>query len=226
MRFADAEGIADDPEALVKLRAKTPDEIQQALEGNRSLNFNSDPTIDGWVLMEQPAITFSEGRQAKIPVLVGSNADEYTTLLDDEHDPKTVEQYKSWIKNQFWDNPDRILDAYPVANDKEVRPAFLAPATDYNFGNGAHLVARDTVRAGQKSYLYFFSYRANGPSAPFGAHHGKEIKFLSGMFRKSMWGPPDAEDLQFAETVSGYWVSLQRPAIPIVPACRTGLDTN
>jgi para-nitrobenzyl esterase len=224
IRFAHALGVADGPNVLQKLRSKTPEEIQEAVERDPSVNFNSDVTIDGWVFTEQPAVTFSEGRQAHVPVLVGSNADEYTVLFDEGHDPKSLDQYHAWLKSEFWDDPDKIFAAYPATRDEDVRSVFLSIATDYNFGNPAHLVAQDTARAGQKAFLYYFSYPAKGPNAQFGAHHGNEIKFLTGMFRKSMGGSPDAEDLKFTEIVSGYWVQFakagdpNRSGLPLWPA--------
>jgi carboxylesterase type B len=39
-----------------------------------------DAIVDGWVIPEQPARIFAEGRQACIPVLVGGNADEATVF--------------------------------------------------------------------------------------------------------------------------------------------------
>jgi carboxylesterase type B len=67
-------GISDGPDALAKLRAKNPEEILRATEEDQALNFYAGGAIDGWILREQPAITFAEGRQAKVPVIVGSNA--------------------------------------------------------------------------------------------------------------------------------------------------------
>src|SRR4029450_5099050 len=76
LRLARNFGISDGPDALAKLRGKTPEEILRVTQEDKSLNSSAGGTIDCWVLREQPAITFSEGRQARVPVIVGSNADE------------------------------------------------------------------------------------------------------------------------------------------------------
>src|SRR5258708_1515933 len=50
------------PNTLEELRTKTAEEIVQA---SSDLDFFSTPTVDGWVLPEQPAITFREGRRSE-----------------------------------------------------------------------------------------------------------------------------------------------------------------
>jgi len=40
---------------------------------DRSLHF--DAIVDGWIVPDQPARIFAEGKQMHIPVLMGSNAD-------------------------------------------------------------------------------------------------------------------------------------------------------
>src|SRR5262245_28924870 len=69
LRLANDLGISDGPDALAKLRGKTPEDILRATQEDPALNFYAGGTIDSWVLREQPAITFTEGRQARVPVI-------------------------------------------------------------------------------------------------------------------------------------------------------------
>ena len=221
-------GVSDGPEALAKLRRKSPEEILRTSQEDKTLNFYAGGTIDGWVLREQPAITFSEGRQARIPVIVGSNADEgsYVVL-----EPSTVAGYRAWLKDQFLDCADEVFAAYPAANDAEVRGAFKSLSDDYVRGQTVHAVARDTARAGQKAYLYYFSYPGKGATAGLGSFHTLELAFVGGgYFPKARWGEPDAEDWKLAGIMSGYWTQFaatgnpNRPGLPEWPIYNPNTD--
>jgi len=128
LRLARNLGISDGPDALAKLRAKNPEEILRATEDDKALNFYAGGTIDGWVLREQPSITFSEGRQARVPVIVGSNADEGSQAA---LEPSTVANYRAWLKERFLEHADEVFAAYPADSDADVRNAFISLLNDY-----------------------------------------------------------------------------------------------
>lgn len=67
-------GVAADSQALSRLRALPAEQLLETAAQDKGLDFN--PVVDGWVLPQQPAITFAHGEQAKIPVIVGSNLNE------------------------------------------------------------------------------------------------------------------------------------------------------
>ena len=206
--------ITDGPNVLAELRSKTADEIIQA---SQSLDAYSNPTVDRWVLPEQPAFTFREGRQALVPVIVGSTDDEMAALYHPPADPSTVAAYKAWLKqNRFFTYADDIFRLYPAATDAEVPDKFMALETD-DMGHGAYFFARDTVRAGQKAYLYYFTYPSKGKMAGRGAVHGAEVKFISGVFRTSSWGQPNDEDRKLADTMIEYWTRFAASGDPNGP---------
>ncbi len=86
-------GIANGANRLQKLRSIPADDILKAWSQDRRVHF--DAIVDGWVVPQQPAKIFAEGRQMHIPVLVGSNADEATVF--GHGGPKTVEAYKKYL---------------------------------------------------------------------------------------------------------------------------------
>ena len=115
------------------------------------------------------------------------------------------------------------IGEYPAETDAGVRAAYLAVTADYQRGQAVRSMARDTVRAGQRAYLYYFSYPPKGSYARegLGTFHGLDLSFAGGgFFRKSRWGEPDAEDLRLAEIMSGYWTQFaatgdpNRPGLP------------
>jgi para-nitrobenzyl esterase len=196
--------IPDGQNALAQLRSKTPDEIVEASQ--ESIQFYINPTVDGWVLPEQPAIAFREGTQARVPVLVGSTDDEMATLYNPPDDPTTIAAYKKWLKEfRFFTFADAIFGLYPAATDAEVPAAFMRLETD-DTAAGAYSLAREVTHSGQKAYLYYFTYPSKGKWAGHGAAHAAEIKFLLGDYRNNSWGVWNDEDRRMTETVSGYWI--------------------
>jgi para-nitrobenzyl esterase len=221
LRLARDLGIPDGPDALAKLRQKNPEDILRATQEDNALNFYAGGTIDGWVLREQPAITFSEGRQARVPVIVGSNADEGSQAV---LEPSTVANYRAWLEDHFLEYADEVFAIYPASSDAGVRAAFIALSNDYVRGQTVHALARDTASVGQRAYLYYFSYPGKGATAGLGSFHTLELAFVGGgYFRKARWGEPTAEDWKLAGIMSGYWTQFaatgnpNRPGLPKWP---------
>ncbi len=217
IRLEQGVGVPELPDRLAWLRSKTAKEIMAASE-KREVNFEPALTIDGWVLTEQPALTFGQGRQAKLPVIAGSNADEATVMVDEDMDgPMTVAHYKAYLKSHFSDYAGEIFRTYPASTDADVRAAFIAFDTDYGFGEPVHAFAGNTARAGEKTWLYYFNYPAKGKYAGLGAYHGLELKFLDGWFPPSQWGAPDDEDRKIADVMTGYWTQFAKTGDPNGP---------
>jgi len=218
LQITRALNIANASDALAKLRAIDAKQILEVSARDRSLSFPG--TVDGWVLTEQPATTFARGRQARVPVIVGSNSDEGTTMIGaDLRVAPTVDNYKGFLSKEFSDDADEIFRQYPAATDADVRHAFSAFDTDYGWGFGAHRFAGNAARAGQKTWFYYFTYSAKAQAryAGLGALHGMEVKFLTGWFRPSSWGEPDAEDKKFVDRMTGYWIQFAKTGDPNGP---------
>lgn len=204
--------IADSADALKQLRAKTAQEI---IEAGKNLDIAAtDPTVEGWVLTEQPAVTFRTGRQTHVPVLTGSTDDETAFLYNPASDPSTLVAYKKWL-GFFGGFAGQMFNTYPAHSDSDVRAAFIALNNDAT-SQGAYYFARHTIKAGSKAYLYYFTYPGRGKTAGLGAIHGSELKFLSGIFR-DWWGPPTAEDQRLIGILGGYWTHFAANGDPNGP---------
>ncbi len=210
---------------LDALRALPAEEIAKRSEADPRIleQLFLGGTVDGWVLPEQPARTFAAGRQAKVPVLLGSNADEGTVTLGALGGQPTVANYRAWLARTFREDAGRVFDAYPAARDNEARGAYLAVTGDHQRGQAVRSLARDSPRA----YLYYFTYPSKGEyaRAGLGSFHALELSFMGGgFFRKSKWGEPDPADLHLAETMTAYWARFaatgnpNRPGLPDWPA--------
>jgi para-nitrobenzyl esterase len=58
---------------LAELRARSAEEVSKTLRGSGMI-------IDGWIVPEDLSITFAQGKQNAVDVLVGSNKDEHTAM--------------------------------------------------------------------------------------------------------------------------------------------------
>jgi para-nitrobenzyl esterase len=206
-RLADDLGVANGPDALRKLRGISASEILKSWSQDRQVHF--DAIVDGWVLPEQPAKIYAEGKELKIPVLVGSNADEATVF--GHNDVKTVDQYKRYLLRDTGKYVDQEFRIYPVAADAEV-PAQYLRLQDDTFAYGAWSMARAMTRAGQKAYLYRFTFSEAGKRAQFGAYHGEELRFLSDSF-PSDWVHND-DDKALGRAMRSYWTQFARTGNP------------
>lgn len=199
-------------------RSRPTAEIVRASERDPSIlaYVYAGGTVDGWVLPEQPATTFSAGRQAKVPVLLGSNADEGTVTLG-ALGKATVSNYRTWLKTQFDDYADEVFRSYPATENSGVRATYLALTADYQRAHTVRSLATDMVQSGQRAFLYHLNYPAKGEYARegLGTFHGMDLSFMGGgFFRKSRWGEPDAEDWKLVAIMTGFWTTFAATGNP------------
>ena len=215
VRVAADLGLGKGPGSLAKLRAVPADELVRKAADEKDVDFN--PVVDGWVFHQQPALTFSQGGQARVPVIVGSNADEVSIFASPlvggtSYRPKSVDEYHQWLSREFHIDADRVFAAYPARTNAEVPAAFRAMDTDYQFGFGARLLAHEMAAAGQRAYLYMFTNVGAGEFAALGAFHSEESMFLS----KKYWTSwvRSSGDAQLSETIIDYWVQFAKAGEP------------
>ena len=84
--------------------------------------------------------------------------------------------------------------------------------TDFDFGFGAWLLARDAAQLGSKAFLYHFTYVGKGEFAGLGAFHSEENMFLSGRYWTSWVASP--EDAMLSRSLIGYWVQFVKTGSP------------
>jgi para-nitrobenzyl esterase len=209
-RLAGDLGVANGPDASRKLRSISAAEILKAWSQDRQVHF--DAIVDGWVLPEQPTKIYAEGKELQIPVLVGSNADEATVF--GRNDLKTVDQYKQYLLKDTGKYADQEFRTYPVAEDTDVPEQYLRLQND-TFHYGAWSMVRAMTSAGQKAYLYRFTFSEIGKRAHLGAYHGEELIFLSDSF-PSDWEHSD-DDEALSKVMRSYWTQFARTGDPNAP---------
>ncbi len=204
--FLEALGVKNIAEA----RAKSSAEVLKAFEGFRG---SLRPTVDGWMLPNDIYTIYAEGKQSDVPVIVGFNADEGTSLTGNRY-PETVAAYEAQIRNQYGDRADAVLAAYPAKTDDEVRAAFMALYRDRAFGWNMRSWARMMDTVPSDAYLYYFTHAPSRPDKEnWGAYHAAEIMYAFRNLHVASY-PNLQEDYRVSDRISKYWINFAKTGNP------------
>ena len=194
--------------SLAELRSISALELQTAAAEAR---FRTDGIVDGWVIPDQPFNLFSDGKQNKVPVLIGYNAEEGTTLGVLGRIPENDDVYISRARAVYGDLANEVLSVYPAG---DLRQSTLDSYRDSSFGWNMITWARLTATVDEDVYLYYFSHRPPGPRKnELGAYHAGEIAYAFNN-PDTLKTAPTAEDRQMADIMSDYWVNFARSGNP------------
>jgi para-nitrobenzyl esterase len=194
--------------SLQALRAVPALDLHNAAVETR---FRTDGIVDGWVIPDQPFNLFSEGKQNKVPALIGYNAEEGTTLGALSRIPENDDVHISRAREIYGDLADEYLQLYPAS---DLRKSTLDGYRDGGFGWNSLTWVRMTANVDEDAYLYFFSHRPPGPMQDeLGAYHAAEIAYAFDNTH-TLRNPATAEDRQIADIMSDYWVNFARTGNP------------
>jgi len=211
LAFAKAAG-ADSLKALRALPVEKIIEVfNQDAEGRR---YRTGPNVDGWVLPGEIRRVFAQGKQNDVPVIVGSNANEMTTLTPPALVPKTLEDYRKRVEQQYGAMIKEFDVLYPVKNEADISSAYLAALRDSTFTLPMRTWARESATGRAKAWLYYFSHVPPNPNSKYlGAYHAAEIIYVFNNLRlRSL--PYQETDNKLAEMMSNYWVNFATTGDP------------
>ncbi|MEE9435769.1 MAG: carboxylesterase family protein [Candidatus Adiutricales bacterium] len=227
IRTAEAVGAR----TLDELRSRTFSDFDAflAFNSNPVGAFNSNPMVDGRVIPDDPRSIYAEGKQHRVSLIIGSNADEGTLGLGNTR-IKTTEDFKSFIGHRYNENADEVHSLYAPDTDESVYEALNRHQTDRNMTLHARKQVRWMEKAGAKSYLYHFTrVPPTKVGQRLGSHHGAEIAYIFGNF-----GPGGDElteiDRKLSWAMMTYWTQFAASGdpnynrLPNWPAYRTEND--
>ena len=206
-----ANGASSD--ALAQLRA-IPSDSLLARVGESPLMATNE-TVDGLFLTEQPIVALDAGRVARVPIVIGSNADESTILIRDLK-LRTAAELDSAARVSYPAHADRILAGYPAEGPVGPVKAFRLLWTDDVFTAPARETARAAARLGAPVFRYYYTRVASGMGgAALGAFHASEIPFVFGArgVTSPLWGTTSYDGV-LADAMSGAWVRFASTGDP------------
>ncbi len=200
---------------LAKLRALPAEDVAK-LRGQGMI-------VDGWIIPEDLTVTFEEGRQNKVDVLVGSNGDE-GSFTAGFGPPMTLERWNAGAE-QRWGNLAKLGKvAYPASTDEEARAVAVQPFSDAMSWH-MRLFAEKQAAIGENAWHYWFTHKPLYDEGVFdmGAAHTAEIPYVFDNLAaprtfpgnssvKLMVGDPVQEAM--ADQMSDYWINFAATGNP------------
>ena len=170
----------------------------------------SGPMLDGAILPKDMVEAFTLGEQQRVPYLIG------TTNREAEAIKMSLPQAEKNIALLTAVLP-KILEHYSgESNEDRVGIATLA-GSDWTFVEPARYLARQTVRAGQPTYLYRFSYVAeNYRTLLKGAPHATDVPYVFGTWDRTHYEIA-AADHETSKLIRQYWVNFAKSGDPNGP---------
>ena len=168
--------------------------------------WNTTVNVDGWVLPDQMRNIFAQQKHSKVPVLIGSNANEMSTLIDPRTLPASMDNFRKYIDARFPGMAEEFAVAYPATRDADIADALLGVLRDETFTLPMRTWARMVSAGGENAFLYQFTRVPPGPNPKWGAYHASEIVYAFNNVASQSWVQPP--DTRLADQMSAYWVNF------------------
>ncbi len=172
--------------------------------------------VDGWVLREPPAVTFSSGREASLPLLIGTNARESSF-------GGTRGELRDLVLKHYGPRADRALSLYGLASteDSAADPILgdtgAQYLTDTTFRLPSALVAQWHHASGASVWVYVFSQTPRGRES-HGASHSSEMPYVFGELRTPPSGVTYGEsDRYVSAEMQRHWANFAATGNPNGP---------
>lgn len=190
--FATKGVTGDSADALAAMRKIPWEQLQ-----DRTKVGETQPILDGKFIKRDTGTAFSEGREMKIPYLLGGNSNEAS----------------------LWPTADAAarkakLDPMPAGYDSDgkgdAKRMINDMVTDLFISEPDREMARWHTKNGAPTFRYYFSYLSPARRTPesLGVAHGGEIGYVFGR------GMTDPQDAAMSKAVQAYWVAFAKTGDP------------
>jgi para-nitrobenzyl esterase len=171
------------------------------------------PVTGSVALPVDPVTAIARNEAARVPVLIGTNRDEFTLFVALQYlrfgEVYTTERYPQLLRDTFGANAAAVGERYPLSNyGGNVPSAYAAAVTDGVFSCVNERMSDDLARVGPV-YAYEFNDRdAPAPEPmrtlpfPVGASHSLELRFI---FEVGGAGPLDPLQQKLSDQMLDYW---------------------
>ena len=192
--------------SLAELRALPVEEV--LADNDRKY----EPNVDGWLLPMEVSATYQIGRQNDVPMLIGSNGQEWgrpSELSPDEFRNELVREYGALSHSLI----ERLG---PLENSEAATNARWA-LLNLEWGDfpAASWAKRQSITGQAPIFRYRFDYAPpQKGDAPPTAHHGAELPYVFGTYEDVSPGLLTETDAQLASLLGTYWVNFARMGDP------------
>lgn len=213
VNFAKRYGIeGTGADALAKLRALTVAQVEdggQETAGPGGPPTYPGPILDGKLVVETAQSAYEAGREAKVPLIIGSNSAEVPAGFVNATS-------KEQLLNLFGNLKDDVKKVYDPNDTMNFVKMLTLINTDRVWAEPARFTARTFAAAGESAYIYLFSYVS--PSAlqwmRFGASHASEIGYVFDNLRSRNGAAIAPKDKEVAEMMNCYWANFAKTGNP------------
>ncbi|MGD0116594.1 MAG: carboxylesterase family protein [Candidatus Binatus sp.] len=181
------------------------------------------PFVDGKLLTQTPAAAFADGKFNQVPVIAGTNHDEYRAFVAAEYDGTgnpilTEDEYEAAVA-LLWTTQlaPGVLAEYPYDSYPNGGLALSASGTDGVFSCTARN-ADELLSKFVKTYTYEFNDENVWPGTlpgvtfPLGAYHAAELLYLFNVAGESPTFTADQQ--QLSDTMISYWTQFAKTLNP------------
>ncbi len=164
------------------------------------------PILDGELDLGAPTQLYSEGKAARVPVMIGTNSMDIGFLQ-----AKTLDD----LYAQFGPDAEQARAVYGAGGHADVRAVAFEAGGDQMMLEPAREVARILSARGQPVYEYRFSYVAESQRKTLpGAPHASEIPYVFDTVGAHLGKDVTPADETAARAMRRYWVAFARTGRP------------
>ena len=209
-----------DSEKITAMRNIPADSLVMSLESPVQGGFVQSkwhPALDGVVFTDLPMSSAQSGNYNKVPVIIGSNADEMSVSAPPVVTPAILNLLvQSLIPSQY---RSQVLALYPPGETNEQAwESYVGILTDLQFTLPVRRAAQClSLNQDEPVWRYFLTYRHPiSQLEKYGSYHGMELLYLFNNWENTLLGSvysqPQDDSLQ--NVLLNYWVNFARTGNP------------
>ncbi|MGC9470886.1 MAG: carboxylesterase/lipase family protein [Bacteroidales bacterium] len=172
------------------------------------------PTVDGKYITQHPFEPAPAEFSKDVPMLIGSNLNEFGYRNRQIITPQTMEQVKATLTERYGaENAEKYIEAYQEAYPDDDQPQHILTTSVRT--NAIKQATVKNAQGGAPAYVYLFEWQSPVNDGSLGAAHGMELPFMFNniaMARTLTGGGKEAYEL--ADKISSAWISFVKTGDP------------
>lgn len=195
------------PNAIDALRQVPADRLLDVYDRHFGAHYHS-PAVDGRLIREATWDSIRQRPATAIPIIIGTNADEWLEYIEPHATPDDVRQHAGRLK---YIDTDTAMHA--VAREPDPRRALDRLFTADDMLCPSQYTANQWNRRSGDAWTYFFTRARDGEAGrQVGAFHGAEYTYVFGTNYAGM--PVSDVDRALTRTMMDYWTNLAASGNP------------